>query len=799
MTASAAGARMGERPETVTVDPDRIPAELKTGRRHVLWRWFWKGKGWTKPPYRCDGSLASTIDPGTWCNFDEARAAYRAGSFDGIGVVLDGSTDLVGIDFDHVRNPGTGTIEVWAEVYTRLLATYTEVSPSGTGLRSFVHGNLAQDGMKQGPVEIYKKGRYLTLTGFALPGTPPIIESRQSQLDELIAAVFGTPGADRKTGDRANSATITEIESALEYIASDDRKVWLFTGMALHHELGDGGRPIWDKWSQRSPKFDEREQTKAWSKFRTEGNSAGAIGIGTVFFWARQAGWVRPESEGEVELPSEYCEFALAQRFVREHGSGLLHVARFGSWFVFDPARGVWLEDEKLLPFTLAKRTLTAAAREAYDAIMNSSQPDEEKARRIASALTSAEKVAAVVNLSRSDPKIAAAIDQFDIDPWLLNTPGGVVDLRNGSIRKATRSDFFTKCTVVAPRKMPTPLFDQFLLDIMGWWVPVDDCRCAVCTKSAEQSDPEVRKALHQAEVRALAAYLKRLYGYCLTGEVKTHVLPLEIGSGGNGKGVINDLISRDIMGLYPIGYAADIPIEALLNAKGERHPTELMSLYHTRLALARETDTDIHWNEGRVKMLSGADDVTARKMRQDFVTFAATHKLVVFGNSKPHLRGADQSAWKRRLNMIEFPQQWDEVEDKDRNIGKADIHLADKLHAEAPGILHKLIEGCIEYQKGGLRPPATILEASNRYLRDQNRVAQFIDDRCEKSEDAQSTVADLWTAYQGWASQNKVETGARHEFNERLRRAGIKVLDGGRNHGICKGIAIRMGDRDEL
>jgi len=67
------------------------------------------------------------------------------------------------------------------------------------------------------------------------------------------------------------------------------------------------------------------------------------------------------------------------------------------------------------------------------------------------------------------------------------------------------------------------------------------------------------------------------------------------------------------------------------------------MDLWHSRLAIARESEEDTRWNEGRVKKLSGGDPIKARHMRQDFVEFDATHKLIVFGQVSPpcaaHLR----------------------------------------------------------------------------------------------------------------------------------------------------------------
>jgi len=449
----------------------------------------------------------------------------------------------------------------------------------------------------------------------------------------------------------------------------------------------------------------------------------------------------------EAAPKGPYSDIALSHRLVKEHGANLRHAT--DGWYLYDSARGLWEYDSKLRVFSLAKSMLAAVSHEVFESVLESSG-DEASARRAANAITSAKAVAAVVTLARSHPAIAITVDQFDRDNLLLNTPGDVVNLRDGSTRPALREDYFTKTTVVAARDIPTPVFDQFMLDIMGAHVSPADCVCAPCLKSSGKLDAE-RQAAHDAEVTALVKYLLRVYGYCLTGDIREHALFFQLGDGGNGKGALNDFVELDLMGKSPIGYACTIPIEALLVAKGERHPTELMDLFHVRLALARESDEGTIWNEGRVKSLTGDAVIKARRMRQDYIEFSRTHKLIPFGNVRPALRGADQGAWKRRLQLINFPQKWDDEADDTKHIRKADKGLDAKLRAEAPGVLHKLISGCLEYQKIGIAPPQTVREASDAYLREQNAVARWADERLDREDpDATTTVEQLWLDFYG-------------------------------------------------
>lgn len=173
----------------VIFHPDTIPAELKTGKRFVCWRPEWEtAKDGTrkigKPPVNPrDGSAGSTTNPATWGTFDQARA-YARGKRLGIGIVMYDGSGLVGVDIDHCLDEA-GNLAPDAQDAVNGLNSYTEVSPSGTGVRLFVKGSLPAGRRKKGPFEAYVSGRHLTLTGRHLPGTPLTVEVRESEIAEF--------------------------------------------------------------------------------------------------------------------------------------------------------------------------------------------------------------------------------------------------------------------------------------------------------------------------------------------------------------------------------------------------------------------------------------------------------------------------------------------------------------------------------------------------------------------------------------------------------------------------------------
>lgn len=160
------------RPKALRVLPDGIPTELKCIKAWVVWRYELKDEKWTKVPYRLDrNTRASSTDPATWGTFPEALKRYNDGGVDGIGLVLTIKLGIVGIDLDHCRDVGTNTIALWALQIIEEVNGYSEVTPSGTGIRIFVKATLPPGGRKRGNIEMYDTERYLTVTGHHLTST----------------------------------------------------------------------------------------------------------------------------------------------------------------------------------------------------------------------------------------------------------------------------------------------------------------------------------------------------------------------------------------------------------------------------------------------------------------------------------------------------------------------------------------------------------------------------------------------------------------------------------------------------
>src|SRR5215204_2271305 len=163
-------------------------------RQWICWRSEERDGKLTKIPYSpLTGSRASSTNPNTWAGYSEAVAAYKKGGFNGLGFVFNKMDEFVGVDLDHCLHPETGEVEPWAREIIDELDSYTEVSPSGTGVHILLRAELPDGRNRKGPVEIYSHGRYFTVTGKHLEGTPRTIENRQEQTLALRRRVLGEP------------------------------------------------------------------------------------------------------------------------------------------------------------------------------------------------------------------------------------------------------------------------------------------------------------------------------------------------------------------------------------------------------------------------------------------------------------------------------------------------------------------------------------------------------------------------------------------------------------------------------
>jgi len=337
---------------------------------------------------------------------------------------------------------------------------------------------------------------------------------------------------------------------------------------------------------------------------------------------------------------------------------------------------------------------------------------------------------------------VAVVADVWDPDPWLLVTPTATIDLRTGEPRVA---------------------------------LPADVCRH--CTGAAYDPDaqaPRFRSFLDQifAGDLAVIAYLQRLAGYCLTGDVREQVFLLLHGKGANGKSVL-----LSTLGFVLGSYSHVSPFKAFAQSydKGGDVPSpELASLKGKRLIMASETREGTRLDEGTIKGLTGGEIVTARYLFGRYFSYTPEGKIFLAANHRPKVTDDSLAFW-RRCHVLPFGQSFTGA--------AADQTLADQLRAEASGILNWAIAGCLDWQRVGLQPPGAVLVASASYRAANDALAGFLGDCTDPdtSDDDYTLGRDALAAYRQWADReglsakpaDKERLGAR-AFGDRLEDKGF-------------------------
>ena len=441
-------------------------------------------------------------------------------------------------------------------------------------------------------------------------------------------------------------------------------------------------------------------------------------------------------SDPADNLPAMYSEINVARRFAQVHEDNLRFVAEWGRWMIWDNQR--WHRDRDLAVFDQSARVCCAVAESAR---LDQTEFTTDRQRQAAIARYGEKRtIYNITEVAKADRRIAAVPEQWDADPWLLNTPAGVINLRDGSMQAQARRAYQTKITAVSPGGA-CPTWERFLAEATG-------------------EDVEMQR------------YLQRIAGYALTGDITEQSFYFLYGPGGNGKGVFINTLTR-LLGDYAQTAAADMFTER----KHDSHPTELATLQGARLVCAQETEEGRRWAESRIKMLTGGDKITARFMRQDFFEYMPQFKLLIAGNHKPGLRNVDE-AIKRRLHLIPF-----EVSPKEK-----DKHLTEKVWNEAPGIMQWAINGCLMWQREGLNPPQRVLAATTDYLEQQDVLGAWLDECVTKLPGfGTSRRGDLYKSFKAWAEdageyvlpQKRFITAMESRGHVARTLRGIPVYDG--------------------
>lgn len=428
----------------------------------------------------------------------------------------------------------------------------------------------------------------------------------------------------------------------------------------------------------------------------------------------------------------EPTEDGNALRYADTYAGQLLYILEHGAWAAWDGH--VWnLENGDQVAVENARRLVRALPAETK----------QEAAWRKKSQARS--NITNTISLASNTKGMYANMTKFDTNPWLLNTPNGIVDLTSGEISDPDPATLCLRSTNCgADPNMATPVYDRFM-------------------DQTFMSDT------------ALIQYVQKIFGLTLIGEVKEQLFLFFHGVGANGKSTLLELY-KHILGTGDTGYATVLPAEAFLTNAGNRHPAEIAKLAGARLAVTSETEEGQHFAEARVKQLTGADTISARFMRQDWFDFTPSHTLIMVSNHEPDVSAGGQAFW-RRIRKIPFNYV---VPEKDR-----DPNLLNKLIQESPGILWKTILATIDYHKNGIgETPAAVLAATREYESEQDTVKMYIQECCKIGNPNQQgysiKVAEFRQEYETWCRINDFEPVGSKTLTQRMKAYGVESCKSG-------------------
>lgn len=337
--------------------------------------------------------------------------------------------------------------------------------------------------------------------------------------------------------------------------------------------------------------------------------------------------------------------------------------------------------------------------------------------------------------LQAAKPMLFHNIREFDSQEFLLNTPHGTYDLRNGITEpQAHRAeDYITKITTTAPDTENMSL----------WLSAVDSFFCG---------DKE------------LIDYVQQTVGLAAIGNVYQEALIIAYGDGSNGKSTFWNTIAK-VLGNYSGSLSADaLTVGCKRNVK-----PEMAELKGKRLIIAAELEEGMRLNTSIVKQLCSTDPITAEKKYRDPFWFQPTHNVVLYTNHLPKVGANDDGIW-RRLIVIPFNA---------KITGKSDIkNYTDYLVKNAGGaVLTWIIEGAKKVIAAGykLKQPTVVAEAVRRYRESNDWLTQFCDECCEVDATYQQKSGEFYEEYRAYCLRNGEYARSTTDFYKALAVAGYE------------------------
>lgn len=457
-----------------------------------------------------------------------------------------------------------------------------------------------------------------------------------------------------------------------------------------------------------------------------------------------------------VDFP--YTEAGDAEFFAHRHRDDLRYDHLRERWLQVDPSTGIWVPDDIEHVINLAKESIRARQ---LDALKLEFPAQRKEAQAWTARGESRSRLSNTIALAQAHPLIADDGKRWDLDPMLLGCLDGVVQLTDGTLRKAAPSERVTmRVSVAYDPAAQCPLWERTLSSIFA----------------SDEAD----------ESQRVIDFLQRAFGYSVTGDCREECCFFTWGEGGNGKGTIMNTI-----GLLLGDYRDEMPYSTLeKTVRGGGIPNDVAKLAGKRFVTCSEVN-EFTLNEARIKALTGRDPMSARFLHKEYFTFIPVCKIWIATNRKPKIVGQDDGIW-RRIYLIPFNNKFEKGD------GKINMNLKDELQAELPGILAWIVRGAIAWQKEGLNAPVTVTNATEDYKRESDVLTPFLQSCMVQGPNTRVRVGIAWETYRNYCTEFHVPEALRLNATEfQARMSKLFSRDNSKRHSFFLGVGL-MDDRQE-
>jgi putative DNA primase/helicase len=427
-------------------------------------------------------------------------------------------------------------------------------------------------------------------------------------------------------------------------------------------------------------------------------------------------------------LPPGHSDVSLRDSFIEKQGQHFRYVAE-----VRDP-RVAWIKQHNGLwvpaypEFAQAVSDHCCDVGRDYRAAPSGGKIDKE--------LRSFHRQRAIEGMLAKSPEMVVSQDQFDVDPWLLNTPEGVVDIRTLELRAHEPTDLMRMQTAVSPLIAATGLYHFFCPQ----WLRYIDFMA--------NGDERVTSLLRRYGAYMLTSYTNDLYFLFMWGVPNS------------GKSVFISVLEK-LLATYVTPVS-----QYFFMRQFDKRTFELYQLKGKRGALAGEVPKGATWDVQLLSTMLGGSKLKAEGKGRDFIEFYNTAKVIIAGNHAPSFpSNTEKDGIDRRMLRLDFSRRVDEVLPDDRDFAARVV--ATEGHSILMWFLEEAQQGYQDLQNNGSFMGATAdlgLALARAYRLKANPHVQWIEDEMERDPDAQIPAKSAWHAYQEWGDKQGMWRGQKME-----------------------------------